>query len=93
MQSVHATKYMIRSLKGHYAKRELEEGIDYVMYRTKALAQANVKWHFPDGGYVVKVRATITPIDTGRAERLVAVREARPTAYAETNKVRNNFYP
>jgi hypothetical protein len=84
---------MIRSLKGHYAKRELEEGIDYVMYRTKALAQANVKWYFPDGGYVVKVRATITPIDSARTERMVAVRQTRPTAYAETNKVRDNFYP
>lgn len=93
MQSVHANGYMIRNLKGHYAKTSTDEGIGYAVYRTKAYAQEQVKWHFPDGGYVVKVRATITPVDSGRAERLVAVREARPTAYAETNKVRNNFYP
>lgn len=93
MQSVHVNSWMIRNLKGHYAKTNTDEGIGYVMYRTKALAQESIKWHFPEGGYVVRVRTTITPVDSGRAERLVAVRQARPTVYAEANKVRHNFYP
>ena len=93
MQSVHVNAWMVRNLKGHYAKTNTGEGVGYVMYHTKAQAQQYVADNFPDGGYVVKVRTTITPVDSGRAERLVAVRQARPTVYAETNKVSHNFYP
>lgn len=93
MQSVHVNAWMVRNLKGHYAKTNTGEGVGYVMYHTKAQAQQYVADNCPDGGYVVKVRTTITPVDSGRAERLVAVRQARPTAYAETNKVSHNFYP
>lgn len=92
MQSVHVNAWMVRNLKGHYAKTGRDEGTGYVMYRTKAQAQQHVAQYCPDGGFVVKVRTTITPIDSGRTERLVAVRQARPTAYAQANKVRNNFY-
>lgn len=93
MQSVHVNAWMVRNLKGHYAKTNTGEGVGYVMYPTKAQAQQYVADNCPDGGYVVKVRTTITPVDSGRAERLVAVRQARPTVYAEANKVRHNFYP
>jgi len=93
MQSVHVTAYMVRNLRGHYAKTNTGEGIGYVMYPTKTQAQQYVADNCPDGGFVVKVRTAITPVDSGRTERLVAVRQARPTVYAETNKVRNNFYP
>lgn len=93
MQSVHVNAWMVRNLKGHYVKTNTGEGVGYVMYPTKAQAQQYVADNCTDGGYVVKVRAAITPIDSGRTERLVAVRQARPTAYAQANKVRNNFYP
>ena len=93
MQSVHVNAWMVRYLRGHYAKTNTGEGVGYVMYHTKAQAQQYVADNCTDGGYVVKVRTTITPVDSGRAERLVAVRQARPTAYAEANKVRHNFYP
>ena len=86
MQSVHVNAWMVRNLKGHYAKTNTGEGVGYVMYHTKAQAQQYVVDHCPDGGYVVKVRTTITPIDSGRTERLVAVRQARPTAYAVKNQ-------
>ena len=92
MQSVHVTAYMVRNLRGHYAKTNTGEGIGYVIYPTKAQAQQYVTNNCADGGYVVKVRTTITPIDSGRAERMVAVRQARPTAYAVKNQNQRELF-
>ena len=92
MQSVHVNAWMVRNLKGHYAKTNTGEGVGYVMYHTKAQAQQYVADNCPDGGYVVKVRTTITPVDSGRAERLVAVRQARPTAYAVKNQNQRELF-
>jgi hypothetical protein len=83
---------MVRNLRGHYAKTNTGEGVGYVMYPTKAQAQQYVADNCKDGGYVVKVRTTITPIDSARAERLVAVRQARPTAYAVKNQNQQELF-
>lgn len=92
MQSVHVNAWMVRNLKGHYAKTNTSEGVGYVMYPTKAQAQQYVADNCKDGGYVVKVRTTITPVDSGRAERLVAVRQARPTVYAVKNQNQRELF-
>ena len=86
MQSVHVTAYMVRNLRGGYVRTERDEGIGYVMYRTKSLAKACIKEHYPEGAFVVKVRTAITPIDSGRAERMVAVREARAKEIPQTQQ-------
>lgn len=86
MKSVHVSAYMLRDLRGSYAKTKTDEGIGYAMFRTKTLAQENIKWYFPDGGFVVKVRAAITPVDSGRTERMVAVQKARPKAVPEAQQ-------
>lgn len=91
MQSVHVTAYMIRDLRGNYVRTGRDEGIGYVMYRTKSLAKACIEQHYPEGAFVVKVRTAITPIDSGRAERMVAVQQARPKTISE--KLKNNFFP
>jgi hypothetical protein len=62
------------------------------MYPTKAQAQQYVADNCKDGGFVVKVRTTITPIDSGRTERMVAVRQARPTAYAVKNQNQRELF-
>ncbi len=92
MQSVHVNAWMVRNLRGHYAKTGTGEGVGYVMYPTKAQAQQYVADNCKDGGYVVKVRTTITPIDSGRTERMVAVRQARPTAYAVKNQNQRELF-
>ncbi len=92
MQSVHVNAWMVRNLRGHYAKTGTGEGVGYVMYPTKAQAQQYVADNCKDGGFVVKVRTTITPIDSGRTERLVAVRQARPTAYAVKNQNQRELF-
>jgi hypothetical protein len=75
MQSIHLDKYMVRSLRGHYVKTD-DEGIGYVMFDTKAAAKAwATEWG--EDCYVVKVRAAITPSNSGRTERMVAVHKAR----------------
>jgi len=91
MQSVHATVYLVKNLRGDYAKTGRDEGTGYVMYRTKSLAKACIEQHYPEGAFVVKARVAITPIDSGRTERLVAVQEARPKTYAEKNQTEFNF--
>lgn len=92
MQSVHVNAWMVRNLRGHYAKTGTGEGVGYVMYPTKAQAQQYVADNCKDGGFVVKVRTTITPIDSGRTERMVAVRQARPTAYAVKNQNQRELF-
>jgi len=92
MQSVHVNAWMVRNLRGHYAKTGTGEGVGYVMYPTKAQAQQYVADNCKDGGFVVKVRTTITPIDSGRTERMVAVRQARPTAYAVKNQNQQELF-
>ena len=92
MQSVHVNAWMVRTLRGHYVKTGTGEGVGYVMYPTKAQAQQYVADNCKDGGYVVKVRTTITPLDSARAERFVAVRQARPTAYAVKNQNQQELF-
>jgi len=88
MQTVHVTKYTLRTLKGNYVK--VDEGIGYIMFdarkAAKEWAQANGETLFP-----VKVRIAITPIDSGRAERLVAVHKAQSKTLSE--KLKHNFFP
>jgi len=93
MQTVHATKYMVRTLAGHYAKTDNNEGVGYQMFNTRKEAKKWAEDKGIDNGYVVKVRAAITPIDTGRAERLVAIREAQSKALSAKHKVEHNFFP
>jgi len=80
MQSVHVSAYMIRNLRGHYVKTNTDEGVGYVMFQTKTKAKEWIAKHGEDS-FVVKVRTTITPIDSGRTERLVAVHKTRPTVF------------
>jgi hypothetical protein len=92
MQSVHTTRYMIRTMRGHYVKTNTDEGIGYVMFRTKPAAKAwAAEWG--EDCYVVTVRAAITPTISGRTERMVAVRETRPQEISAKYKVEHNFYP
>ena len=81
MQSIHLDKYMVRTLKGHYVKTNTD-GLGYIMFDTKAAATAWAKEQGTDH-YVVKVRIGITPINSGRIERMVAVRQAGPQAVPE----------
>jgi hypothetical protein len=95
MQTVHATKYAVRTLKGHYVKTEDDEGIGYAMFHTRAQAREWAKERGADC-FVVKVRIAITPTDSGRVERLVAVQAARPKTLSQADyqkRVEHNFYP
>ena len=89
MQSIHLSKYMVRSLRGHYVKTNTD-GIGYVMFDTKAAATAWAKEQGTDH-YVVKVRIGITPVNSGRAERVVAVRETRPKTISQTHQTEFEF--
>ena len=91
MQSVHADKYMVRNLKGKYVKTEDNSGIGYVIFPTKREATEWIEEHGKEDCFVVKVRAALTPVDTGRAERMVAVHKTRPKTLSE--KLKNNFFP
>jgi L-alanine-DL-glutamate epimerase-like enolase superfamily enzyme len=84
MQSIHLDKYMVRSLRGHYVKTNTD-GIGYVMFDTKAAATAWAKEQGTDH-YVVKVRIGVTPVNSGRIERVVAVRETRPKTISQTQQ-------
>ena len=87
MQSVHATAYMIRSIYGgHYEKTGRDEGTGYVMYRTKTLAQQCIDKHYQGKAFVVKVRVAITPTESSRNERALAIRKARPKTDAQASK-------
>jgi hypothetical protein len=77
---------MVRTLRGSYVRTKDDEGIGYVMFRTKTEAKEWVESQGKEDCFVVKVRAAITPIDSGRAERLVAVRKTRPTVFPANAK-------
>ena len=89
MQSIHLSKYMVRSLRGHYVKTNTD-GIGYVMFDTKVAATAWAKEQGTDH-YVVKVRIGVTPVNSGRIERVVAVRETRPKAIPQTHQTEFEF--
>lgn len=91
MQSVHVSAYMVRTLRGSYVRTKDDEGIGYVMFRTKTEAKEWVESQGKEDCFVVKVRAAITPIDSGRAERLVAVRKTRPQMVSK--EPHHNFFP
>ena len=87
MQSVHTTAYMVRSLYGgHYEKTGRDEGTGYVMYRTKALAQQCIEQHYQGEAFVVKVRVAITPTESSRDERALAIRKIRPKTDAKAHE-------
>lgn len=87
MQSVHATAYMVRSIYGgYYEKTGRDEGTGYVMYRTKTLAQQCIDKHYQGKAFVVKVRVAITPTESSRNERALAIRKARPKTDAQASK-------
>ena len=89
MQSIHLSKYMVRSLRGHYVKTNTD-GVGYVMFDTKVAATAWAKEQGTDH-YVVKVRIGITPVNSGRIERVVAVRETRPKAISQNYQTEFTF--
>jgi hypothetical protein len=73
---------MVRTTRGSYVKDD-NEGIGYVMFRTKAQAKEWIESRGKEDCFVVKVRAAITPVDSGRTERLVAVQKTRPQTVSE----------
>ena len=86
MQSVHVSAYMLRTLRGSYVRTKDDEGIGYIMFRTKTEAKKWIESKGQEDCYVVKVRAAITPTDSGRAERLVAVQKTRPQVVPEAQQ-------
>lgn len=84
MTSIHLDKYMVRTLRGHYVKTD--DGVGYVMFHAKSKAKEWVENQGLIDCYVVKVRIAITPSNSGRAERLVAVRETRPQAIPQAQQ-------
>ena len=96
MQSVHVSAYMIRNLRGHYVKTNSDEGIGYVMFKTRAKAKEWVEEHGKEDCFVVAVRTAITPTNTSRTERLVAVRQAQSKVLSQADyqkRVEHNFFP
>jgi hypothetical protein len=77
---------MVRTTRGSYVRTKDDEGIGYIMFRTKTEAKEWIESQGKEDCFVVKVRAAITPIDSGRAERLVAVHKARPQAIPEAQQ-------
>jgi len=91
MQSVHVSAYMVRTLRGSYVRTKDNSGIGYVMFRTKKEAREWIENYGQEDCFVVKIRAALTPTDSGRTERMVAVQKARPKTLSE--KIKNNFFP
>jgi len=91
MQSVHVSAYMVRTTRGSYVRTKDDEGIGYIMFRTKTEAKEWVESQGKEDCFVVKVRAAITPIDSGRAERLVAVHKARPKVVPQAHQTEYRF--
>jgi hypothetical protein len=60
------------------------------MFDTKVAATAWAKEQGTDH-YVVKVRIGITPTDSGRTERVVAVRATRPQTIPQTHQTEFTF--
>ena len=93
MQSVHVTAYAVRTLRGHYVKTGNDEGTGYALFNTRSAAKEWVEEQGKENCFVIRVRVAITPTDTGRTERMVAVRQARSEALSAKRKVEHNFYP
>lgn len=96
MQSVHVDAYMVRTTRGNYVKTTDDQGFGYVAFRTKTQAKEWIETHGQEDCFTVKVRAAITPVDSGRVERLVAVHKTRPKAVSEADykkRVKHNFFP
>jgi hypothetical protein len=91
MQTVHSTVYMIRNTRGHYEKTIGNEGTGYVMFQTRGAARAYVEYNKRNDWYIVKARTAITPIDTGRTERLVAIRQTRPQKVSQAHQTEFRF--
>ena len=90
MQSVHVDAYMVRTMRGHYVRTKDDEGFGYIAFRTKAQAKEWIEEHGKEDSFVVKVRTAITPVDSGRTERLVAIRKTQPKTIS---KAHHNFFP
>jgi hypothetical protein len=78
-------------MRGHYVRTKDDEGFGYIAFRTKAQAKEWIEEHGKEDSFVVKVRTAITPVDSGRAERLVAVHKTRPKTIPQTHKTEFNF--
>ena len=92
MQSIHLDKYMARTIRGNYVKTDnQDEGIDYLMFRTKTGAKEWIEKHQRDDCFVVKVRTAITPTDSGRIPRMVAAHKARPQVFPQTQQTEFRF--
>jgi hypothetical protein len=78
-------------MRGHYVKTNTDEGIGYVMFRTRAKAKEWVEEQGKEDCFVVTVRAALTPVDTGRNERLVAIRQAQSKVVPETHQTEYRF--
>lgn len=91
MQAVHSTVYMVRNTRGHYERTIGDEGTGYVMFQTRKAARAYVEYNKRPDCYVVKARTAITPIDTGRTDRMVAIRQTRPKEIPQTHQTEFRF--
>jgi hypothetical protein len=88
MQSVHQTVWMIRTMRGSYAK---DTNGTYITRKTKVEAQAAIDADESLEAFPVRVRASFTPTYSSRVERMVALYKARPKALPE--KIHHNFFP
>jgi hypothetical protein len=86
MQTVHVTAYAVRTLRGNYVKTDSGDGIGYALFNTKAEAKEWAEEQGKEDCFTTKVRIAITPIDSGRTDRLVAVQKARPKMVPETQQ-------
>jgi hypothetical protein len=77
---------MVRTTRGSYVRTKNDEGIGYIMFRTKTEAKEWIESQGKEPCFIVKVRAAITPIDSGRTERLVAIQKARTTVFPANAK-------
>jgi hypothetical protein len=77
---------MVRTLKGHYVKTNSDEGIGYVMFKTRTKAKEWVEAQGLADCFVVPVRTAITPTDTGRTERMVALHKAKSKAVSQAQQ-------
>lgn len=91
MQTVHVTAYAVRTLRGHYVKTDSDEGTGYALFNTRTAAKEWVEEQGKENCFVVRVRIAITPTDSGRNERMVAVHKARPEAVPQTRQTEFNF--
>jgi hypothetical protein len=82
---------MVRTTRGHYVRTKDDEGFGYIAFRTKAQAKEWIEEHGKEDSFVVKVRTAITPVDSGRTERLVAIHKTQPKTIPQTHQTEFNF--